>query len=179
MEPLRVLGKRGIKWLNAHPACLKIKKWKPDAPLMRSWFVQNPSGSRFKLYTVMSRASQDLFALRHELVRYATVHGIRAAMRQFGCARNTVRLWLHRWQDGDDSFQNHSRRPHHQPARTPPSVEQTVVAARKKAPLLDPRILLLPPLLLDPREGQYLSGPPGRKNFSAQKQSAPMSSFNS
>jgi hypothetical protein len=104
--------------------------------------VQNPSGIRCKLYTVMSRASQDLFALRHELVRYATARGIRAAMRRFGCARNTVRLWLRRWQAGEDSFQNHSRRPRHQPARTPPVVEQAVVTARKKAPCFGARRLV-------------------------------------
>ncbi|OAM91789.1 hypothetical protein AW736_01735, partial [Termitidicoccus mucosus] len=61
---------------------------------------------------------------------------------QFGCARNTVRLWLRRWQDGDDSFQNHSRRPHHQPACTPPKIEQAVVAARKKAPCFGARRLV-------------------------------------
>jgi transposase len=90
----------------------------------------------------MSRASQDLYALRHELARHAAVHGVRAATRQFGCARNTVRLWLRRWQAGDDSFQNHSRRPHHQPARTPPKIEQAVVAARKKAPCFGARRLV-------------------------------------
>ncbi|MDR2674841.1 MAG: helix-turn-helix domain-containing protein, partial [Opitutaceae bacterium] len=72
----------------------------------------------------MSHASKDLFSLRHELVRYATAHGIRPAMRQFGCSRNTVRLWLRRWQAGDESFKNHSRRPHRQPARTPATIEQ-------------------------------------------------------
>jgi transposase len=90
----------------------------------------------------MSHASKDLFALRHELVRYATVHGIHAATRQFGCARNTVRLWLRRWQDGDDPFQNHSRRPHHMPARTPDHIAQTVVASRKKAPCFGARRLV-------------------------------------
>jgi transposase len=104
--------------------------------------VQLKPDSRFKLYATMSHASKDIYCLRHELVRYATAHGVRPAMRQFGCARNTVRLWLRRWQDGDDSFKNYSRCPHHQPARTPPALEQLVIAARKKAPCFGARRLV-------------------------------------
>ena len=90
----------------------------------------------------MSRACDDKFGLRHELVRYAQTHGIRAATRHFGCARATVRLWLRRWADGDDSFVNHSRRPHHSPARTTPALAARVIAARKKAPCFGARRLV-------------------------------------
>ena len=52
----------------------------------------------------MNRIAQDKFALRHEVVRYAETHGLRAAARRYECSRTTVRLWFHRWKDGDDAL---------------------------------------------------------------------------
>jgi len=90
----------------------------------------------------MSGVCEDKFALRHELVRHAKTHGVRAAMRRFGCARNTVRLWLRRWQTGDETLADHSRRPKHQPRKTGKKVAQTVIAARQMAPCLGARRLV-------------------------------------
>lgn len=90
----------------------------------------------------MSHACEDKFGLRHELVRYAKTHGLRAAVRQFGCARNTVRLWLRRWENGDDTLTDHSRRPHRQPKKTGEKTAQSVIAARKKAPCFGARRLV-------------------------------------
>lgn len=90
----------------------------------------------------MSRACEDKFALRHEVVRYAKTHGLHAAVRQFGGARNTVRLWFRRWEAGDDTLADHSRRPHHQPRRTKAAHEKPVIAARKKAPCFGARRLV-------------------------------------
>ena len=90
----------------------------------------------------MSSVCEDKFSLRHELVRHAKTHGVRAAMRRFGCARNTVRLWLRRWQTGDETLADHSRRPKHQPRKTGKKVAQTVIAARRIAPCLGARRLV-------------------------------------
>lgn len=90
----------------------------------------------------MSRACEDKFALRHEVVRYVKTHGLHAAVRQFGCARNTVRLWFRRWEAGDDTLADHSRRPHLQPRKTGAAHEQLVIAARKKAPCFGARRLV-------------------------------------
>jgi transposase len=90
----------------------------------------------------MSGVSEDKFALRHELVRHAKTHGVRAAMRRYGCARNTVRLWLRRWQAGDEALADHSRRPKHQPRKTGEKVTRAVIAARRMAPCLGARRLV-------------------------------------
>ena len=87
----------------------------------------------------MSRACEDKFALRHEVVRYAKTHGLHAAARQFACARNTVRRWSRRWAAGDDRLADHSCRPHRQPRRTSAAHAKLVVAARKKAPCFGAR----------------------------------------
>jgi transposase len=90
----------------------------------------------------MSRACEDKFALRHAVVRYVKTHGIHAAVRQFGCARNTVRLWFRRWEAGDDTLADRSRRPHRQPRRTQAAHEKLVIAARKQAPCFGARRLV-------------------------------------
>ena len=90
----------------------------------------------------MTRACEDQFALRHELVRYAKTHGVRAAAGRYECARNTVRLWLRRWAGGDERLADHSRRPHRQPRRTSAAHAKRVVAARKKAPCFGTRRLV-------------------------------------
>ena len=90
----------------------------------------------------MSGVCEDKFALRHELVRYAKTHGVRAAMRRYECARNTVRLWLRRWEAGELQLADHSRRPHHQPNKTKEKTAQAVIAARKKAPCFGARRLV-------------------------------------
>ena len=82
----------------------------------------------------MSKVSQNKFGLRYAVVHHAKAHGIRAAMRHFQCHRNTVRTWLRRYDAGDHSLADHSKRPHHSPNRTPAHIEKTVVEARMKVP---------------------------------------------
>ena len=90
----------------------------------------------------MSKISPAKFALRHEVVRYAVAHGNHAAARRYACSRNTVKLWRKRWEDGDDSFADHSRRPHHSPKRTCAKVAAKVISARKQAPCFGARRLV-------------------------------------
>ena len=90
----------------------------------------------------MNGICQDKFALRHEVVRYAETHGLRAAAHHYECSRTTVRLWFRRWKAGDDALADHSRRPHHSPQRTGDAIAAEVIAARKKAPCFGARRLV-------------------------------------
>jgi transposase-like protein len=71
--------------------------------------------------------------LHQKLVAHARQHGIKDAARAFGCARNTVRKWLRRYQSGKpSSLVEHSRRPHRCPHQTRSSVEGAVVRLRRQ-----------------------------------------------
>jgi hypothetical protein len=88
-------------------------------------------------------SSQDpKFAVRYQMVMSALSKGIRPTMRDFRCSRNTVRLWLRRYQQqGLAGLEERSRAPHHIPHKTPPEVEQQVVEARDAIPCFGPRRL--------------------------------------
>jgi transposase len=88
-------------------------------------------------------SSQDpKFAVRYQMVMSALSKGIRPTMREFRCSRNTVRLWLRRYeQQGLAGLEERSRAPHHIPHKTPPEVEQQVVEARDAIPCFGPRRL--------------------------------------
>ena len=88
-------------------------------------------------------SSQDpKFAVRYQMVMSALSKGIRPTMRDFQCSRNTVRLWLRRYQEqGLAGLEERSRAPHHIPHKTPPEVEQQVVEARDAIPCFGPRRL--------------------------------------
>ena len=90
----------------------------------------------------MNRLCQAKFALRHAVVRDAETHGLRAAAHHYECSRTTVRLWFRRWQAGDDTLADHSRRPHHSPKRTAEATAAKVIAARQKAPCFGARRLV-------------------------------------
>jgi transposase InsO family protein len=79
------------------------------------------------------------YEMRLELVLLARSTSIRAAMRQFGCARNTVRLWLGRFEEGGrDALRDRSRAPHHIPHKTPAYHERRVLEARRQVPCYGP-----------------------------------------
>src|SRR5690606_41048891 len=67
--------------------------------------LMNPPG-----YSSMLRGKVEgsRFELRLELVRYAQEHGIREAARAFRASRNTVRLWLRRYEAGGRSEEHTS-----------------------------------------------------------------------
>ncbi len=86
-------------------------------------------------YSAMIRAKNPTFDLRLKMVRFAKTHGIRPAAKYFRCARNTVRLWLRRFEAyGNEGLKDHSRAPLNCPHQTPKQVESKVVAARKRIP---------------------------------------------
>jgi transposase-like protein len=75
----------------------------------------------------------DRHFLHQKLVAFARQYGIKAAAREFGCSRNTVRKWLRRFIPGKpSSLAERSRRPNHCPHQTPSSVEGLVVRLRKQ-----------------------------------------------
>jgi hypothetical protein len=88
-------------------------------------------------------ADDPQFALRHHLVTFAKRHGIKAAARHFQCARNTVRKWLRRFlASGNAGLRALSRAPKSCPHKTKDSLEQRVVALRKKTPGFGARRLI-------------------------------------
>lgn len=86
-------------------------------------------------YYDMICADDPHFTLRHQLVRFATTKGIKAAARHFGCWRNTVRKWLRRSQDqGHTGLRSQSRAPNSCPHKTKEALEKRGVALRQKSP---------------------------------------------
>src|SRR5437899_7819158 len=83
------------------------------------------------------------FALRHQLVQFARTKGIKAAVRHFGCFRNTVRKWLRRFRhQGNAGLRSQSRAPKSCPHKTKDSLENKIVALRKKSPGFGARRLI-------------------------------------
>jgi len=83
----------------------------------------------FELY----RMRTDRHFLHQKLVAFAAQHGVKAAARQFLCARNTVRKWLRRHVPGQPSaLAERSRRPKHCPHQTPSGLEGVIVKLRKQ-----------------------------------------------
>ncbi|MFN3409578.1 MAG: helix-turn-helix domain-containing protein [Limisphaerales bacterium] len=81
----------------------------------------------FELY----RMRTNRHFLHQKLVAFTQRHGIKAAAREFGCSRNTVRKWLRRQQPGKPSaLQEQSRRPRHCPHQIPASLEGQIVKLR-------------------------------------------------
>ena len=54
-------------------------------------------------YYELYRMRTDRHFLHQKLVAFAQHHGLKAAAREFGCARNTVRKWIRRHQPGKPS----------------------------------------------------------------------------
>jgi transposase len=71
--------------------------------------------------------------LHQKLVAFAKANGLKAAARQFGCSRNTVRKWLRRHVPGKPSaLAERSRRPKHCPHQTAAALEGVIVRLRKQ-----------------------------------------------
>lgn len=90
----------------------------------------------------MIRARDKQYFLRLEVCKYARTHGIRAAARQFDCSRNTVRLWVRRYEaEGPSGLKERSRAPRTCPHKTSPAEERKILAARQQAPCFGPQRL--------------------------------------
>jgi transposase len=79
------------------------------------------------------------FQFRLRLVRHAQEYGVRATAKAYLCSRNTVRLWLRRYEaEGVRGLEEHSRAPHRIPHKTTTAEEAEIVAAREAAPFMGP-----------------------------------------
>jgi transposase len=82
------------------------------------------------------------FEMRLKMVRWAQETGVRDAARAFGCSRNTVRLWLRRYEAaGAAALVEESRAPRRITHKASLAVEREVVRCRKQAPFMGPRRL--------------------------------------
>ena len=69
--------------------------------------------------------------LHQKLVSFTRKNGIKAAAREFGCSRNTVRKWFRRYQPGKPfSLQELSRKPETCPHQTASGLEGQIVKLR-------------------------------------------------
>jgi len=83
----------------------------------------------FELY----RMRTDRHWLHQKLVAFTRRNGIKAAAREFGCSRNTVRKWRRRYQPGKpSSLAEASRRPKHCPHQTSCGLEGQIVKLRRQ-----------------------------------------------
>jgi len=87
-------------------------------------------------YYTMIRSQDHRFDWRLQLVLHAQQHGQRATARQFRCSRRTVAKWWRRFQHqpGRAGLLEQSRAPKSCPHKTPPEIEQQVLAQRRRTP---------------------------------------------
>lgn len=88
------------------------------------------------------KVEESRFEFRLQMVRHAQEHGIRRTAVVFRCSRNTVRLWLRRFEaEGAKGLQERSRAPKRIPHKTSAAEERRIVAARQAVPCYGPRRL--------------------------------------
>lgn len=86
-------------------------------------------------YNTLRRMSRNTFDLHWQLVSHARSNGIKATARLFGCSILTVRKWLRRYEaEGLPGLRERSRAPRCCPHKTPPEVEEAVLAQRRRTP---------------------------------------------
>ncbi len=85
--------------------------------------------SYFELY----RMRADRHWLHQKIVAFARQNGIKAAAREFGAVRNTIRKWLRRYRPGKpSSLVEIPRAPKSCPHKTPAGLEGQIVKLRKQ-----------------------------------------------
>jgi transposase len=86
-------------------------------------------------YFDLVREMRDAYNHRLRLVESVKERGIKPTARLFASSALTVRKWWRRYQQhGPSGLKEHSRAPHHHPLKTPPAVEQQVLALRRQLP---------------------------------------------
>jgi transposase len=84
-------------------------------------------------YFAIYQMSAKRHILRQAVIRHAREHGIKDAVKEFGCSRNTVRKWLRRYDPRKpSSLMEQSKRPHRCPHQTPSVVETRVLKLRNQ-----------------------------------------------
>jgi transposase len=86
-------------------------------------------------YFELIREMRDAYNHRLRLVASVRKRGIKPTARLFATSTLTVRKWWRRYQQqGPSGLIEHSRRPQHSPQKTPLTVEQQVLALRRRLP---------------------------------------------
>lgn len=88
---------------------------------------------------IRGKVKESRFELRLEMVRWAQEKGIRDAARTFRASKNTVKLWLGRYEaEGVGGLVERSRAPKHIPHKTSKAEERRVIRARQAVPCFGP-----------------------------------------
>ena len=78
---------------------------------------------------------QKYFSIRKSIALYALKHGIKPTARKYFMSKNTVKLWLRRFQkEGHDGLIDRRNGPNHIPHKTSKEEEKQVLEIRKIAP---------------------------------------------
>lgn len=86
-------------------------------------------------YYDLVREMRDAYNHRLRLVESVRPRGLKPTARLFATSALTVRKWWRRYQrQGPSGLKEQSRAPHHCPHKTPPEVEQQLVAWRQRLP---------------------------------------------
>lgn len=111
---------------EGHPGPPQLRAERPTAKTCHPLRVHS---TYFELY----RMRTDRHWLHQKLVSFARANGLKAAVREFGCSRNTVRKWLRRYQPGKpSSLAEQSRRPQRCPHQIAPGLEGQIVKLRQQ-----------------------------------------------
>jgi len=82
------------------------------------------------------------FSLRKAIVFEALKNGIKPTAKKFHMSKNTIRLWIRRYQiEGNDGLIDRRNGPNNIPHKTSKAIEQKIVAYRKRAPCYGARRL--------------------------------------
>ena len=99
-------------------------------------------GLRFYSTFMKTARKEKHFTIRKAVVQEAQEKGIKPAARRFGMSKNTVRLWLRRYQaEGNDGLLDRRAGPNHIPHKTPSEIESHIVEIRKTVPCYGARRL--------------------------------------
>ncbi len=86
-------------------------------------------------YYDLVREMRDAFNHRLRMVQHVRQHGLKPTARAFTTSALTVRKWWRRYQQhGLAGLKEQSRAPYHCPHKTPPTVQEEVLALRRRLP---------------------------------------------
>jgi transposase len=93
--------------------------------------------------TYMKNVGKDKhFTIRKAVAQEAMEKGIKPTARRFGVSKNTVKLWLRRYQkEGNDGLMDRRAGPHNIPHKTSAENEARILEIRKTAPCYGPKRL--------------------------------------
>ncbi len=97
-------------------------------------------------YRIMLRGKNEIdkVEVRLHMVRYAQRYGNKAAAREYGCSKNTVKLWRRRFEaEGMEGLKEKRDVVRDIPHKTPKEMEQYIVQCRQKMPCYGPKRLKL------------------------------------